>query len=136
MRRLRLRRLLIDLPPPPDIVGLRLVQAADVGGMADLMFAAYVGTVDAEPSDTHAGAAQEVQATFDGSYGPFLPTASFVVEAGVRLASATLVTRYEGAPMIAFTMTAQAFARRGFGRALMLHSMAASRTGQWEMANA
>lgn len=125
MRRLRLRRLLVDLDPPSDIAGLRLVRATDVQGMADLMFAAYVGTVDAEPSDTPAGAAQEVQTTFDGGYGPFLPGASFVVERAGQLASATLVTRYEGAPMIAFTMTAPAFARQGLGRALMLHSMAA-----------
>lgn len=125
MRRLRLRRLLVDLPPPPDTAGLRLVRDADMDGLADLMFAAYAGTIDAEPSDTRAGAALEVQTTFDGGYGPFLPGASFVVEAGDQLASATLVTRYEGAPMIAFSLTAPAFARQGLGRALMLHSLAA-----------
>lgn len=125
MRRLRLRRLLIDLPPAPDTAGLRLVRAEDLDGLAALMFAAYVGTIDAEPADTLQGAAKEVQTTFEGGYGPFLGGASFVVEAEDQLASATLVTRYEGAPMIAFTLTAPAFARRGLGRALMLRSLTA-----------
>jgi ribosomal protein S18 acetylase RimI-like enzyme len=125
MRRLRLRSLLLGLPSAPDVAGLRAVQAEDRDALAALMFAAYAGTIDAEPSDTLDGAAREVQTTFDGVYGPFLPAASFVVVRGAELASATLVTRFDGAPMIAFTLTAPAFARQGLGRALMLHSMAA-----------
>ena len=125
MKRLRLRCLLINLPPPPDVEGVRPVLAEDRDALAALMFAAYAGTIDAEPSDTLDGAAQEVQATFDGGYGPFLAGASFIAVRSGELASATLVTRFDGAPMIAFTLTAPAFARQGLGRALMLRSMAA-----------
>ena len=95
MRRLRLRCLLTSLPLPPDVAGLRPVLAEDRDALAALMFAAYAGTIDAEPSDTLDGAAEEVQTTFDGGYGPFLAGASFVAVRGGELASATLVTRFD-----------------------------------------
>jgi len=88
------------------------------------MLSSYLGTVDYE-GENEADALTQVHNTLNGSVGPFNWLCSRVVDRGGTLASATLVSRWEDRPFIAFTMTAPAFKRTGLARASMLDAMRA-----------
>jgi ribosomal protein S18 acetylase RimI-like enzyme len=129
-RRILMRRALGPggAPPivaSPDGVALRHPTADDAEAIAVLMFEAYRGTIDAEPSDTLDTARGEVATTFEGGYGAFMPGASFLVEEEGEVVSASLVTRWRGHPLIAFTMTRPGHAGRGLSRAALTRSLAA-----------
>jgi hypothetical protein len=102
--------------PAVAIAGLRCPTAADEHRLASLMYHAYLGTIDYDGQD-EAGALAEVRRTLAGGYGPFLWSASRVVEREGVLASAALLTRWEDSPFVAFSMTRPEFKRRGFARA-------------------
>ena len=90
--------------------------------LAELMLAAYEGTVD-EEEETIEQAVDEIRKTFAGEHGPYLPDCSRVVERDGRIVSATLVTAWQERPFVAFAMTALAFKRRGIARASMVNTM-------------
>ncbi len=130
VRRILMRRPLgadaaIDVPPAPDGVTFRHPLAADAEAIAVLMFEAYRGTIDAEPTDTVDTARGEVATTFEGGYGDLIPEASFLAEEGGELVSASLVTRWRDHPLIAFTMTTPGRKGRGLSRAALVRSLAA-----------
>ncbi len=102
--------------PRPDLPGSRRPQAGDKTGLAALMFAAYQGTVD-YTGESEAEALAEVEKTFAGGYGRFLPHHSIVVEQGQRVVCAALVTHRDEQPLLAFVMTAPAWKRHGLARA-------------------
>jgi GNAT superfamily N-acetyltransferase len=104
------------------IDGLRLPLDADVHQLASLIYSAYRGTVDDE-GESEADALVEVQKTFGGAYGVFVPSCSAVVERGGRLLSATLVTRWQNRPFVAFSMTEPNSKRTGLARACMMTAM-------------
>lgn len=106
----------------PAIEGTRHPIQADEVALAALMMRAYAGTIDYEGED-EADALVEVRDTLSGNKGPFLWSASNVIEREGVLASATLVMRWQGQPLVAFTMTDARFKRQGLGRACMLNSM-------------
>lgn len=88
---------------------------ADAPALAALMLDAYRGTID----DGGGGpdeAAAEVSRLLAGDYGPFDQGASELVERDGGIVSATLVTSHGGMPLIAFSMTASRWKRRGLAR--------------------
>jgi GNAT superfamily N-acetyltransferase len=102
----------------PRLAGMRCPTTADELQLAALMYHAYQGTVDYEGED-EAAALEEVRRTFAGQYGPFLWSASRVLEYEAMIASAALLTLYEGKPFVAFSMTRPEFKRRGLARACL-----------------
>lgn len=106
----------------PSVAGLRNPHPADEEALASLMMRAYVGTVDYE-GEGEAEALSEVRRTLSGDRGPFLWSESNVVPREGTLACATLVTRWNGEPLVAFAMTDARFKRQGLARACMLSSM-------------
>lgn len=122
------RHMLAKLQPlqaAAPVQGLRAPSAADVRALAALMMDAYAGTIDHDEGETEEDALGEVQATLSGANGPYLESASRLVEIDGRLASATLVIRWRGLPFVAFTMTAAACKRRGLARACLVSVMRA-----------
>jgi len=102
----------------------RSVRPDDAEALAVLLFAAYRGTIDDE-GDSFAEALEEIEKTFHGDYGRFLPGCSFVAEEGEFLASACLVSFFEphNAPLVVFLMTRPETKRRGLARRLLQRSM-------------
>jgi GNAT superfamily N-acetyltransferase len=116
-----MRAALAELPIPV-IDGLRPPSDADVPQLASLMYSAYRGTIDDE-GESEADALVEVQKTYAGAYGSFVPSCSAVVERGGRLLSATLVSRWQDRPFVAFSMTEPSSKRTGLARACMMTAM-------------
>jgi RimJ/RimL family protein N-acetyltransferase len=115
----------LDAPrqlPPSDPLA-RGVVSGDAAALAELMFDAYRGTVDDEGEGPE-GARAEIASLFAGQYGPFDFGASEVVVRDGRIVAATLVTQYQGLAMVAFTMTAPPWQRRGLARAGLIRTMA------------
>jgi len=107
---------------PPDDLSARPVRDHDRPALAALMLTAYRGTVD----DTGEGpeeAAAEISRLIKGAYGPFDAAVSEVVFREGSVVNATLVTEYQGHTLIAFSMTAPEWKRRGLARAGMLRVM-------------
>lgn len=94
--------------------------------LARLMWAAYQGTVDYD-GETLEEATKEIEHTFEGGYGALLSDCSFVIsdESDQLLISAILITLYQDAPLLAFSMTHPDYKRQGYGRILVREAMAA-----------
>jgi GNAT superfamily N-acetyltransferase len=106
----------------PDDPESRPVEPDDRAALAALMLAAYRGT----PDDAGEGpdeAATEVGRLFEGAFGLFDRAKSEVVFRLGLMANATLVTDFRGCPLVAFTMTAPEWKRRGLARAGLLRTM-------------
>ena len=118
------RTLRAALAPMPRVLiaGLRAPMVADAGALARLMLAAYAGSVDDEGED-EAAALVEVRKTFAGEYGAFDASSSKLVARADELLHATLITRWQGRPFVAFTMTAPAAQRRGLARSGLIAAM-------------
>jgi predicted GNAT family acetyltransferase len=82
------------------------------------MHDAYRGTVDDE-GETLEQSVEEIRAAIGGKYGQFIPGSSFLIEDGSKPISTTLVTMWEGSPLLAFVMTHPDHARRGMGTFLV-----------------
>ena len=102
--------------PRALVAGARRPRPDDLQALANLMLAAYQGTVD-YTGESLDDAAQEIAKTFAGGYGVFLARYSYVVERESTLVSASLVTRLEGRPLLAFAMTAPHWKRKGLAKA-------------------
>lgn len=86
------------------------------------MLAAYRGTID-DAGEGLAEAAAEISRYFSGAYGTPDLAASDVTQRESALASATLITHFQDSPLLAFSMTAPAWKRRGLARAGLLRAM-------------
>ncbi len=104
------------------IEGTRAPSAADREAIADLMLDAYRGTIDDE-DETLVDAIAEVDRTFGGAYGDFLGACSRVVEREQQLASACLITLFEGKPWLSVSMTRPRWKRPGFARGVLNQSL-------------
>jgi GNAT superfamily N-acetyltransferase len=122
-----MRRFLdVPLPPVADLgLLIRHPIPADMDAIAALMLDAYRGTIDFEPTDTVDIAREEVARTFAGDAGPLLADASFLAIEGDGVLSASLVTKFESAPFVAFTMTRADHKGEGLARALLVRSLQA-----------
>ena len=111
-----------DRPKRSEQTGVRRIRPGDEHGLAELMLEAYRGTVDDEGA-TLEDALEETQALLSGRYGRLLWEHSFLVEEGSEaLFCASLVTSFEGAPLLAFSMTRPSHKRQGLASALILGS--------------
>ena len=93
----------------------------DLTPLAELMLDAYRGTVDDEGA-TLEDALKETRTTLSGRYGRLQWEHSFLVEEGGEALCASLVTSFEGAPLLAFSMTRPSHKRQGLAGALILES--------------
>ena len=89
---------------------------ADAEALAALMLDAYRGTIDDE-GETLDDARAAVRQLFDGEFGAMLWAVSEVSARAGRLVSATLLTRWQERPFVAFMMTAPGQQRQGLARA-------------------
>jgi ribosomal protein S18 acetylase RimI-like enzyme len=101
---------------------LRSPTERDVEALGELMYRAYLGTIDYE-DETLEQSVEEVRKTYRGDYGRFDSEHSSVAERGGLLASATLITRWQDRPFVAFSMTDPRFSRQGLARASLERSM-------------
>ena len=92
--------------------------------LAELMLNAYRGTIDDE-GETLEDAMAEVDRTLGGAYGEFLGECSRVIERDGILASACLITLFQGSPWVSVSMTRPRYARQGLARGLMNECMRA-----------
>ena len=104
------------------VQGLRCPTNGDIEALGALMYRAYVGTIDYD-GETMEQAVLEVQRTYRGDYGTFDAEHSSLAERAGRLVSATLITRWQGRPFVAFTMTDPDFSRQGLARATLERSI-------------
>jgi ribosomal protein S18 acetylase RimI-like enzyme len=119
-------KLIARLGPAPieDRADTRMASPADRQALANLLLAAYAGTIDDE-GETPAEALAEIERTLGGAYGPYLEPCSFLAEVDGRVVAASLITRWAEAPLVAFVMIDPRFQRRGLGERLLRRSMAA-----------
>jgi GNAT superfamily N-acetyltransferase len=118
MKRLRLwlaldHAALADDPRDPFA---RTPAPADAAGLAELMYDAYRGTID-DAGETPEDARAEIAKFFAGGYGPFLLDMSELAFRNGRIAAATLLTLWDGLPLLAMSMTHPDFKRQGMARA-------------------
>lgn len=110
--------------PIRTVVGLRHVTADDASALGVLMFRAYLDTVDYD-GETEAEGIVEVEKTFSGEHGEFDWNGSRLIELGGAVVSAALITRWQGRPFLAFSMTDPTHQRKGFAKACLVHAMQA-----------
>jgi pimeloyl-ACP methyl ester carboxylesterase len=94
----------------------------DAPALARLMLDAYRGTIDDE-GETLDDALAAMQETFAGAYGPLLPLCSFLIEEWGEPLACTLVTCWQGQPLLAFVMTHPVLKNYGVGRFLIQKSI-------------
>jgi GNAT superfamily N-acetyltransferase len=99
--------------------GVRRIRSGDEQGLAELMLEAYRGTADDEGA-TLEDALEETRATLSGRYGDLLWEHSFLVQEDGEPLCAALVTSFEGAPLLAFSMTRPSHKRQGLAGTLIL----------------
>lgn len=120
------RHMVVELKPiaEPDAgFPVRHPTADDAEALATLMLDAYLGTVDADGSETLDDARAEVRGYFSAASGEPLLEHSFVALDRDAPISAVLLSRYEGMPLIAYAMTAADRKRRGLVTALTARSL-------------
>jgi RimJ/RimL family protein N-acetyltransferase len=105
------------------VVGVRTPSTEDIPAIAGLMLAAYTGTIDYE-GETLEESVHEIERTFSGEYGPFMPKHSSVVVRQGSLISATLITLWQQRPFVAYSMTVPQFQKQGISRASLQNAMA------------
>lgn len=110
------RRVEVDLT-------IRPVTLEDADDLAALMVDAYAGALDIGADEALDGALAEVSKFFGGLYGEPILACSMVAETVEGLASASLVSRYQGSPLLAILMTASLWKHRGLARATAQSSM-------------
>ncbi len=102
--------------------GVRPVRESDRAELGQLMYHAYLGTVDYE-GETEEQAEAEIDRTFAGAYGTLIAAASHAFEQDGRILSATLVTTWQQRPFVAFSMTHPEAKNRGLAGACMRAAM-------------
>lgn len=124
--RFKMRRALLEPLHAPLHARARKVQLHDAESLARLMLEAYRGTVD-DGEEGPAEALSEVYKLLQGGYGDFNAKASEVIEHDGEIVATTLVTEYQGAPLIAFSLTHPTYQRRGLARGGLLRTLEALR---------
>ena len=122
---------LTGLPPDapgPSPLPIRQPMPEDRQALARLMLDAYRDTIDDE-GESLTDAENEIAKTFAGEYGQLLPGYSFLALDGDEPVSASIVTSYDGAPFLAFTMTSPRWKGKGLARHLIRECMLAIRNG-------
>jgi ribosomal protein S18 acetylase RimI-like enzyme len=121
MLRLRLVPMPAHLQEPPD-PGARAPTPTDQAALAELMLAAYQGTVDDE-GETPEQALAVMAQWAEGDFGQPMWAVSEVVERQGQPVAATLVTLWQDLPLVAFVMTHPRWQRQGLARAGLRRAM-------------
>lgn len=124
--RLKMRRELLQPLHAPIDANARRVRDQDAENLARLMLDAYRGTVD-DGGEGPDEALSEVRKLLQGGYGDFNAGVSEVIEQDGAIVATTLVTQYQGAPLIAFSLTHPTYQRRGLARGGLLRALEALR---------
>jgi ribosomal protein S18 acetylase RimI-like enzyme len=115
----------VELQPQkaPAVSGVRTVRTDDAEEIGHLMYLSYHGGID-DLDNTLEYALKEIKDTYDGVYGPFLDQCSFVMEddSGV-IKGVSLITVYEGKPLLAEIFVSPEAQGKGIGAALINASM-------------
>ena len=116
----------VELKPQPAEAsvdpGCRSPEPTDAEALACLMLDAYRGSTDDE-GETIEDAREEIRRLFGGDYGDFLPECSEVIERDAKIVAATLLTLWQGVPLVSFSMTSPAWKRSGLARAGLRRTM-------------
>lgn len=115
--------------PVPEEIVVRLPTSEDRTLLAELMLAAYSGTID-DDGGIMEDAIAEVENYLNGEYGtPLLEASQLALTSRGEGAAAILISRWGGEelPLITFAMTAPAMQGKGLGRLLLHRSLAALR---------
>jgi RimJ/RimL family protein N-acetyltransferase len=111
----------------------RTIIPADTEALASLMLAAYRETIDYD-GETLEDALFQIRGVFQGKFGVFQDLSSFAIEEEGRLLSATIITLWQGRPLVAFSMTRPEFKNMGMATYLLKSSINALLTfGQKEL---
>lgn len=86
--------------------------------LAELMLAAYRGTPDDE-GETLEDTRDEIGGTLAGQYGPLDQEASAAHYEGDALASALIITEFDGGPFVPYVFTRPAYQQRGHAGSLL-----------------
>jgi ribosomal protein S18 acetylase RimI-like enzyme len=121
--RYRMRTPLSKAGAPPAEPGARAIVDDDRPALASLMLDAYRGTVD-DAGEGPDEAREEVDRLFSGAYGTLDLAASELVERDGAVVAATIITEFQGRALLAFSMTAPAWKRRGLARRGVQRAMA------------
>jgi len=113
----------IEVRPVEADLEIRPVTLDDADDLAALMVDAYTGELDTRSDEALDAALAEVHKFFGGLYGEPILDSSMVAVAVAGLASASLVSRYQGTPLLAMLMTASVWKQRGLARAAVQSSM-------------
>ncbi len=105
-----------------DDPGARAPMVADADGLARAMLDAYRGTIDDE-GETIDDARELVRQLFEGEFGALDWAASEVITRDGQLVSATLLTRWQERPFVAFMLTVPGHQRQGLARAGLLRAV-------------
>jgi GNAT superfamily N-acetyltransferase len=97
---------------------LRQIRPEDAESLGRLMHDAYRGTVDDE-GETLDQSVAEARDAMAGKYGEFLGRCSFLIEDGSRPVCATVVSLWDGRPLLAFVVTDPDHKGRGMGTLLI-----------------
>ncbi len=119
--------MLVELKPiaEPNLdFRVRHPMVDDAEALAALMLDAYLGTVDADGSETLDDARAEVNGYFSAASGEPMVEHSFVALDRQVPIAAVLVSRHEEMPLIAYAMTAADRKRQGLATALTARSLA------------
>jgi GNAT superfamily N-acetyltransferase len=106
--------------------GCRNILTEDAEKLGHLMVESYRGTIDqkyfgfGEPPEE---CVEEMQGTLAGKYGDFLDFASFLIEDAQGIQSASIITLFEGRPLLAYTMTAPDSKGKGMAESLIKRSI-------------
>lgn len=96
---------------------------ADLADIAELMLDAYRGTIDSSGNETLDDALAETQSYFDGASGQPLRDCSYVAEDNGLPVGATLVSLYDGLPLLAYCFTEPSYTGQGLATTLVRLSM-------------
>ncbi len=118
-------RIVPDVAYPIDAFEpITLRPTDDRRGLGELLFRAYEGGPDQE-EDTVEEGEQEVARTLDGTYGPLVPEASFVLRDDRGPIAATFVVRHAAALLLAHAVVHPRARGLGVGTAMIRRSIAA-----------
>jgi ribosomal protein S18 acetylase RimI-like enzyme len=101
---------------------LRIIKPDDASALARLMDVSYRGTIDHE-GETLQQCKEEILATVNGKYGPFISKSSFAIYKDNKVVSACLITIWKEQPLIAFSMTDPEYQGKGFAKQLILKAI-------------
>lgn len=115
----------LDVPLLDSKFQIRTVQKEDVPALAELMIAAYRGTIDYD-GETYEDALGEVKAFMAGERGgaPWLDL-SYVVTVDSQVVGACLVGEWQARnlPLIAYVMTSAEWKNHGLSHSLLIQTL-------------